>query len=308
MTKYFYPLLALLIMWMQAPLQAHAGDFTPGETLGDTLYNQTHADLNALKDEIVRLQLSAQDFPSVYDQAETFIQQAIQAMTEENSQVARYTELCKQELNALYEEGLGYSAAYDKKYEELMQNPIANAQALIQLYENYKKQLDELDKKREASINTYSNNVAGCAQRLKGTLQTLQNGKTQIEQLIEECRKLQELYYNCETEWQKLSADIQQSEAGAALQQCMNNALNGLSSSTLNTFDCMKLYRLLKEALESLKDYVTGVSEAAVQRNPYVTVHSLDGQLLFTRITRSEAARKLPQGIYLLNKRKVYLP
>lgn len=90
-------------------------------------------------------------------------------MTEEDSQVARYSELCKQELNGLYEEGLGYSAAYDKKYEELMQNPIANAQALIQLYENYKKQLDKLDKKREASINinTYSNNVAGCAQRLK---------------------------------------------------------------------------------------------------------------------------------------------
>lgn len=88
-------------------------------------------------------------------------------MTEEDSQVARYPELCKQALNALYEEGLGYSAAYDKKYEELMQNPIANAQALIQLYENYKKQLDKLDKKREASINTYSNKVVGCAQRLK---------------------------------------------------------------------------------------------------------------------------------------------
>ena len=103
MTKYIYPLLALLIMWMQAPLQAHALDFTPGETFGDTLYNQTHVDLNALKDEIVRLQSSAQDFPSVYDQAETFIQQAIQAMTEEDSQVARYTERCKQELNDLYE-------------------------------------------------------------------------------------------------------------------------------------------------------------------------------------------------------------
>lgn len=88
-------------------------------------------------------------------------------MTEEDSQVARYPELCKQALNALYEEGLGYSADYDKKYEELMQNPIANAQALIQLYENYKKQLDKLDKKREASINTYSNNVVGYAQRLK---------------------------------------------------------------------------------------------------------------------------------------------
>jgi hypothetical protein len=37
-------------------------------------------------------------------------------MTEEDSQVARYPELCKQALNALYEEGLGYSAAYDKKY------------------------------------------------------------------------------------------------------------------------------------------------------------------------------------------------
>lgn len=308
MPKYIYTLLALLVMWMQVPLQARAADFTPGETYGDTLYNQTYAELNTVKSEIVSLQSTANRYPSVYNQAENLIQRAIQAMNEENSKVAQYTEQCKQELDAIYEEGLGYSAAYDEKYHELMQNAIANAEALIQLYENYQKQLKKLDEKREKSINTYSSNVAGCAQRLSGTLQMVQNGKAQVEQLIEECIKLRELYYNCENEWNRLSADIRQSEAGAALQQSMNNALNGLGSDTLDTFDCMKLYRLLKEALESLREYVTGVNEVTVQRNPYVTVYTLDGQLLFKRITRSEAARRLPQGIYLLNQRKVYLP
>ena len=51
MTKYFSPLLVPSSSCGCKPLfEAHARDFTPGETLGDTLYNQTHANLNALKE------------------------------------------------------------------------------------------------------------------------------------------------------------------------------------------------------------------------------------------------------------------
>lgn len=275
------------------------------ETRGDTLFNEAYTEVQVLINEIDRTSQYYNYIPAVDHFLDTVADEGIASSKKLSSQRNEALELLKQQLDDLYEERRVARLEYEDLYTQyLTEGKFAALEALEQ---KYKGQVEGFDNQERTFRNTYDQTVTTAAQKLwnlyNNLTLTVEGTKMDVlaaEQIYHKCQEAEELLFKA-TEAQK------NSQAGKELQTAVNDARAALNGETFEVSAFVKMLEAFLQYIEAFTRETTGIGDAVLSE-VHSDVYTVNGVLLLRSVTKDEAARKLPAGVYLFDGKKICLP
>lgn len=179
--------------------------------------------------------------------------------------------------------------------------------ALEALEQKYKSQVEGFDNQEKSCRSDYDGTVTTAAQELwnlyNNLTVTVEETKMDVlaaEQIYHKCQEAEDLLFKA-TEAQK------NSQAGKELQTAVNDARAALNGETFEVSAFVKMLEAFLQYIEAFTRETTGIGDAVLSE-VHSDVYNVNGVLLLRSVTKDEAARKLPAGVYLFDGKKICLP
>lgn len=275
------------------------------ETRGDTLFNEAYTEVQVLINEIDRTSQYYNYIPAVDHFLDAVADEGIASSKKLSSQRNEALELLKQQLDDLYEERRVARSEYENLYTQyLTEGKFAALEALEQ---KYKSQVEGFDNQEKSCRSDYDGTVTTAAQELwnlyNSLTVTVEETKMDVlaaEQIYHKCQEAEDLLFKA-TEAQK------NSQAGKELQTAVNDARAALNGETFEVSAFVKMLEAFLQYIEAFTRETTGIGDAVLSE-VHSDVYNVNGVLLLRSVTKDEAARKLPAGVYLFDGKKICLP
>lgn len=272
------------------------------ESRGDTLFNEADAEVQVLINEIYRTSQYYNYIPVVDHYLDALAEEGATSSKQISAKRDEAQNVLKQQLQDLYDKRFAARSEYENQYTKYFTE--GNLDALEILERDYKAQVAEFDNQEAAFRAEYDKDVTSAAENLWSLYNSLtlelEETKADIlvaEEIYQECLEAEELLFKA-TDAQK------NSQAGRELQSSINDARGTLNGETFDADVFAKLLESLLQYMESFTQETTAIS-APLLSESRADVHAINGTLLLRSVTRAEAARKLPAGLYLFDGKKV---
>ncbi len=275
------------------------------ESPGDSLFNAAYTDVQVLINEIDRTSQYYHYIPAVDHYLDAVADEGVTSSKEVVARRIAAQNVLKEQLAELYDRRVAARSEYEEEYTKYLTE--GDFDALEALEKKYKGQVEGFDSEEADFRVEYDHKVANAAENLESLYKSLTLAVEEIkldvlaaEQIYLKCLEAEELLLRA-TEAQK------NSQAGRELQSAINEARAALNKDTFEVSAFVKMLEALLQYIESFTHETTGIN-APVLTETRADVYTTGGTLLLRSVTKAEAARKLPAGLYLFGGKKVCLP
>ena len=293
-------LLALLVLLAALPaVRLHAAP-----TYADTLYSQAVVDVQERMTTLRKLNLRYGHLAAIKSRIEAMYTEAADALAAAAADWRDADERLEAEEEAIYAEGIEASTEFDRKYHEAMQETPVDYEAIQAARSELDARRAELDARTQTARKVYEAAVEAIANVLDGLSASLGARLPALEADGERAEEIRKALAEYENAWAAATDAQRESESGQALSKAAGAAGQGIAVWTDGT-DYDALARALAEALKAFLDYVTAINAAPAAPDARADVYDTAGRLRLENATAAEAARTLPQGIYIVQGRRV---
>ena len=293
-------LLALLLLLAALPAtRLHAAP-----THADTLYNQAAVDVQERMNTLRSLNARYGHIAAIKSRIEAMQTEAADALAAAAADVSDAAERLEAEEDAIYAEGLKASEEFNRKYQAAMQENPVDYEAIAAAQRELDARRAELDARRQTARKAYEAAVEAIADVLDGLSASLGARLPALEADGERAEEIRQALTEYENAWAAATDAQRESESGQALSKAAGAAEQGIAVWVDGT-DYDALARALAEALKAFLGYVTAIDAAPAAPNARADFYDTAGRLRLKNATDAEAARSLPQGIYVVQGRRV---
>ncbi len=166
--------------------------------------------------------------------------------------------------------------------------------------EEYDREIEQLLAQYITGVYAASNVLADAIKGMNGSFYHLQAAASLI-------RITQTALDTYVAYWLGLTSEQQTSPEGQAFKQAMDNAQKVFSADYAGLEAYEQISGTLQETYNNLQLVVTTVNKVETSARE-ICVRTLSGQLVYRHIAPEQARCRLPRGIYLFDRAKVYIP